>query len=111
MTSRTRFEILDAEAVAAIARLFDTEARVEPYTPDGTQVYRIDLQGRGDGVRLILWPSLDRVDVSSGGDHSWVLKNVGQVEVIDGVEAVFRPAAGEGYLFVSVNGFVNMVMG
>jgi hypothetical protein len=40
-----------------------------------------------------------------------VLKNVGTVEVIAGIEVVFRPAEGRGYLFVAVNGFVNMVMG
>lgn len=111
VAGRTRFESLDAGAIEAIAGLFETEPRIEPYTPDGTPVYRIDLHGRGDGVRLILWPALNRVDVSSAGDHSWVLKNIGEVEVIDQVEVVFRPATGEGYLFVSVNGFVNMVMG
>lgn len=111
VAGRTRFEALDAKAVQAIAGLFETRATVEPYTPDGASVYRVDLHGRGDGVRLLLWPSLRRVDVSSAGDHSWVLKNAGEVEVIEGVEVVFRPAEGEGYLFVSVNGFVNMVMG
>jgi len=111
VAGRTRFETLDKEAVLAIAGLFGAKVRVEPYTPDGTPVYRIDLHGRGDGVRLILWPSLRRVDVSSAGDHSWILKNTGEVEIIDGVEVVFRPNTGQGYLFVSVNGFVNMVMG
>jgi hypothetical protein len=111
VTGRARFEQLDADAVHAISRLFQTEPRIEPYTPDGTQVYRVDLRGKGDGVRLILWPSLRRVDVNSAGDHGWVLKDVGEVEVIEGVEVVFRPATGRGYLFVSVNGFVNMVMG
>lgn len=111
MAGRTRFETLDEEAVQGIARLFETAATVEPYTPDGTAVYRVDLHGRGDGVRLLLWPSLRRVDVSSAGEHSWVLKNIGTIEVIEGVEVVFHPAAGDGYLFVSVNGFINMVMG
>jgi hypothetical protein len=111
MPAKTHFESLDEEAVGAIAALFDARPRIEPYSPDGTPVYRVELQGKGDGVKLILWPSLQRVDVSSGGEHSWVLKNVGQVEVIAGVEVVFRPKDGEGYLFVSINGFINMVMG
>ncbi len=83
----------------------------EPYSADGSPVYRLSMTGAADGLQLVLWPSLSRVDVSSASDHSWVLKNVGEVDVIEGVEAVFRPAEGRGYLFVAVNGFVNMVMG
>jgi hypothetical protein len=51
------------------------------------------------------------VDVSSAGSHSWVLKNIGAIDIVPGVEVVFRPAEGRGFLFVAVNGFVNMVMG
>lgn len=109
--SRTVFAALDQECVDAVARLFGVEAEVEPYTPDGRDVYRLTLTGAADGVRLILWPQLSRVDVSSVGNHAWVLKNVGRVEIIDGVEVVFHPAEHRGYLFVAVNGFINMVMG
>jgi hypothetical protein len=105
------FEGITAACVDAIAQLFGVAAAVEPYTPDGTPVYALDLRGAADGIRVILWPSLARVDVRRAGDHSWVLKNVGGVDVIEGVEVVFRPAEGRGFLFVSVNGFVNMVMG
>lgn len=111
MAGRTAFPHLSAEAVEGIARLFGVAAQHEPYTPDGTPVYRLDLGGRADGVKLVLWPSLNRVDVSSVGDHAWVLKDVGEVEVIDGVEVVFRPRTFKGFLFVSVNGWVNMVVG
>ncbi|MGE5595829.1 MAG: hypothetical protein ACM3S1_07320 [Hyphomicrobiales bacterium] len=108
---RRTFPALDLEAVTAVAELFGCEAAVEPYTPDGSDVYRLTLAGAADGVRLILWPQLRRVDVSSVGNHAWVLKDVGTVDIIDGVEVVFHPAQGTGYLFVAVNGFVNMVMG
>ena len=37
--------------------------------------------------------------------------DVGTVDVIEGVEAVFHPAEGKGFLFVSVNGWINMVIG
>lgn len=106
-----KFEALDDEAVYAIARLFDVEPAVEPYSPDGSPVYRLTLPGAADGVTLVIWPSLGRVDVTSTGNHAWVLKGIGSVEVIEGVEVVFRPAGYEGFLFVSVNGWVNMVMG
>lgn len=111
MVSRTVYPSLTAEAVQSIARLFGTETVVEPYTPDGTPVYRLTLNGGADGVKLILWPSLQRVDVSSVGDHAWVMKDIGEIEVIDGVEVVFRPRDFPGFLFVSVNGWVNMVVG
>lgn len=111
MVSRTVYPALSAEAVHAIARLFNTETAVEPYTPDGTPVYRLTLNGAADGVKLVLWPSLNRVDVSSVGAHAWVMKDIGEVEVIEGVEVVFRPREFQGFLFVSVNGWVNMVVG
>jgi len=105
------FPGVDSEAVSAVARLFGTEAIVEPYSPDGGPVYRLNLTGAADGVSLVLWPSLNRVDVSSTGNHAWVMKNVAAVDVVPGVEVIFRPADGPGYLFVSVNGWVNMVVG
>jgi hypothetical protein len=111
MPTKSRFSQLDDEAVDAIARLFGAMAEREPYSPDGSPVYRVRAPGAADGTSLVLWPSLRRVDVTSTGNHAWVLKNVGDIEVIDGIEVVFHPAEGRGFLFVSVNGFVNMVMG
>ncbi len=111
MAGRQLFPRLDEACLAATAALFGVEPEVEPYTPDGEPVYRLTLGGAADGVRLIVWPSLARVDVSSVGNHAWVLKGVGRVEVIEGVEVVFHPQEGRGFLFVAVNGFVNMVMG
>lgn len=105
------FHALDEDCLDAIAALFCVAPVVEPYSPDGTPVYRLEPRGAADGLRLILWPSLRRVDVSSVGSHSWVLKNIGTTEIVTGVEVVFRPAEGRGFLFVAVNGFVNMVMG
>jgi hypothetical protein len=105
------FPGLNIAAVHAIGLLFDTRPEIEPYTPDGRPVYRLALTGAGDGIQVLLWPSLARVDVSSNDAHGWVLKNVGAVDVIDGVQVVFRPSEGTGFLFVAVNGFVNMVMG
>lgn len=105
------FTTLDDEAVSAIASLFGVEAKVEPYSPDGSTVYRLDLDAAADGIVMILWPSLRRVDVRRSGEHSWVLKNIGSIEVVDGIEVAFRPTGLSGHLFVSVNGFVNMVIG
>ena len=111
MAGRNCYPGLSDDAVQALGRLFDAAPAIEPFTPDGTPVYRLRLNGAADGVELLLWPSLRRVDVKSAGDHAWVLKNVGEIEIIEGVEAVFRPEDGRGFLFVSVNGWVNIVMG
>ena len=111
MTDRAVYASLGSEAVSAVAELFGTTATVEPYTPDGSPVYRIRPGGAADGITIVLWPSLQRVDVTSAGNHGWVLKAVGSVTIIPGVEVVFRPPDGRGFLFVSVNGWVNMVVG
>lgn len=105
------FNALDDDCLDAITALFGVAPTVEPYSPDGSPVYRLEPGGAADGLRLILWPSLRRVDVSSAGSHSWVLKNIGVIEIVTDVEVVFRPTEGRGFLFVAVNGFVNMVMG
>ncbi len=111
MTGRQRFETLDETCVRAIGVLFGAEPSIEPYSPDGTPVFRLCPAGAADGITMLLWPSLRRVDVTSTGSHAWVLKNIGDVEIIPGVEVVFHPAEARGFLFVSVNGWINMVMG
>ena len=111
MAGRRQFEALTDEAVTAIAALFGIQPTAEPYSPDGETVWRLTLEGAADGVTLILWPSLARIDVSSTGNHAWVLKAIERIEIIDGVEVVFHPVGVRGFLFVSVNGWVNMVIG
>ena len=105
------YDGLSPEAVHAVAGLFRATAIIEPYSPDGTEVYRLTAGGAADGVTILLWPSLARVDVTSVGNHGWVMKNVGRVEVVPGVEVVFRGTEDSGFLFVSINGWVNMVVG
>ncbi len=111
MSGHARFEELTVEAVRAVGQLFSATPTVEPYSPDGSEVYRLQLAGPADGVEILLWPSLSRVDVKSTGNHGWVLRGVGVVEVIEGTEVIFRPGSGTGFLFISINGRVNMVIG
>lgn len=111
MVAKQVYSELDETAVTAIGELFGVAPAVEPYTPDGTPVYRIEPGGGADGIRIVVWPSLRRVDVTSVGDHAWVMKRIESVEVIGGVEVIFRPSGFKGFLFVSVNGWVNMVVG
>ena len=56
----------------------------------------------------MLWPALARVDVRIG-DCSIVYKGVATVELLPGVEVIFRRNAGDGYLFVSAGGRASVV--
>ncbi len=105
---RKIFPALSEEVAQAVAALFEVEMRVEPYEPaEGEPVYAIDHRGPIGNVRLLLWPSLARVDVHCG-PHSWIAKQVVECEVIDGLEVIFRTASG-GMLFAAVTGDVLMV--
>lgn len=121
---RETFPGVSREAVDAIAALFGTEAKREPYEPAaGEAVYAIRHRSETGTLRLVLWPSLGRVDVQCG-PHAWVAKGVVESEVIAGLEVIFRfeegraRAAAEGgevepsgTLFVALKGDVMMVGG
>ncbi|MGH2587794.1 MAG: hypothetical protein ACRDJE_22970 [Dehalococcoidia bacterium] len=98
------------ESVPAIAALLDVPARREPYAVRGAAVYRLDVPNvsLGMAVTVLLWPSIRRVDVRIG-DCSIVYRAVATVELLPGVEVIFRRAEGEGYLFVSIGGRVSVV--
>jgi hypothetical protein len=98
------------DAVVEIAALLGVPACVEPYRARDAAVYRIVLPNPSLGVEVvvILWPSLGRVDVRLG-DCSMVYKGVTEVELIPGVEVIFRRPGDEGYLFISVGGRASLV--
>jgi hypothetical protein len=97
-------------AVSQIAALLGVAATVEPYAVRGAPVYRLELPNAvlGIAVTVLLWPSLGRVDVRIG-DCSIVYKHVATVELLAGVEVIFRRASGDGYLFVSAGGRASIV--
>ena len=121
---RRTFAGVTREAASAIATLFGVEATREPYEPgEGEAVYAIRHRSETGTLRLVLWPSLARVDVRCG-PHVWVAKGVVETEVIAGLEVIFRfgqapsgqgrageGAEPEGTLFVGVGGDVMMVSG
>ena len=105
---RTRYGGLPNAAVHHIATLFGTEAQVEPYTPEeGTKVYALRFRGPSGSLRLLCWPSLQRVDVTCG-PHTWIARSIRETEIIDGLEVIFRFKGG-GTLFVALTGDVLMV--
>ena len=98
------------DGVPQIAALLGVPAVAEPYTVRGAPVFRLDVPNRvlGVTVSVLLWPALARVDVRIG-DCSLVYKGVASVELLPGVEVIFRRAAGDGYLFISVGGRASLV--
>ena len=100
-----------ADAVPKIAALLGVEATQEPYTVRGASVYRLSLLNPvlGAAVTLVLWPSLARVDVRLG-DCSIVYRDVATVELVPGVEVIFRRTDVPGYLFVSIGGRASVVV-
>ena len=110
LRERESFAGISREAIDAIAGLFATEATREPYEPSpGETVYAVRHRSETGTLRMILWPSLARVDVTCG-PHAWVAKSVRETEVIDGLEVIFR-FGGEapGIMFGGVGGDVMMV--
>ncbi len=98
-------------AVPEIAALLGVAAAVEPYRVRDAAVYRLGIRNAvlDLDIAVLLWPSLARVDVRIG-DCSIVYKDVASVELISGVEVIFRRAAGEGRLFVSIGGRASVVV-
>lgn len=121
LRARESFSGVSREAIESIARLFQTPATQEPYEPaPGEAVYAVRYRSETGTLRLVLWPSLARVDVTCG-PHAWVAKSVRETEVIAGLEVIFRfggPAGDAddadqpaGTMFVGVGGDVLMVAG
>ncbi len=107
---RKCFKGVSEEGAQAIAALLGVELTTEPYQPgEGEPVYALGQRGPIGNLRLVLWPSLSRVDAHVG-PHSWIAKSVVETEVIDGLEAIFRMESG-GILFVALTGDVMLVSG
>lgn len=94
----------DDRAVPLIGALFGAEAKPAPFALPGGTVYQVLVEG-ADGrpsVMLTLWPSIRRVDAISLAAAA-VATRVVSVDLVPGVEALFRRESGE-YLIVSTRG-------
>lgn len=94
----------DERAVPAIGALFGVEARPAPFALPGGTVYQVLVDGANGrpSVMLTLWPSIRRVDAISLAAAA-VATRVVSVDLVPGVEALFRRESGE-YLIVSLGG-------
>ena len=106
MRPRQTFEGVSSDAIAAIAALFRTEAQRQPFDlpNDEAGVWEVSYRAESGNIRVLLWPSIDRVDIAVG-PHMWVVKGIREIEVIDELEFIARFGQ-DGVLTVALNGQV-----
>ncbi len=109
MTQQTRFSGVTLESVSAVAELFGVPAERQAYAPpDDTEgVWAVHHRGESGNLRVLLWPSLDRIDVSCG-PHMWIVRGVDELEILEDIEFIARFGEG-GLLSAAVSGQVMMV--
>ncbi len=103
-------DLSDPHAVDQIAALLGASAEIAPFSVHGEPVHQIAMfsEEHQEGLLITLWPSERRVDVRLGKSY-WVLKDISQVELYPGVEALFRREQPTALLFVSTKGRVALV--
>lgn len=103
-TSRLRTVPFDDEWIATIAEAIGCEAALAPFQLPGAAVYQLTVEGEAGrpSALITLWPSLRRVDAIGSG-AAVVFTRVATVQLVDGVELLFRRDAGE-YLVVAKGG-------
>ena len=96
----------DQRAIPEIALLLEATATLAPFQLPGGEVHQLTVQ-RAEApptVLLTLWPTIRRVDAISQS-ATVVFTNVTSVDLVEGVEVLFRRGGGE-YLIVTVAGKV-----
>ena len=106
MRPRQRFDGVSLDAVHAVGDLFESPAERQAYDlPDDDQgVWQVSYRADNGNINMLLWPSINRVDVTVG-PHMWVVKGVRELEVIDELELIARFGQ-HGALTVARNGQV-----
>ncbi|MDE2968405.1 MAG: hypothetical protein OXS30_13085 [Chloroflexota bacterium] len=106
MKPRETFQSVTPDAISAIAALFDTDAERQEFDIPNSDhgVWQVNHRSESGNIRVLLWPAIDRIDVTVG-PHMWVVKGVREVEVIQDLEFIAR-FAHDGVLTVARNGQV-----
>lgn len=106
MKPRESFGGVTADAISAIAALFDSDAEQQEFAlPNDEQgVWQVHYRAETGNIRVLLWPAIDRIDVTVG-PHMWVVKGVREIEVIQDLEFIAR-FSNDGVLTVARNGQV-----
>jgi hypothetical protein len=96
----------DQRAIPEIAALLGATPTLAPFQLPGGEVHQLTVQRDEDPptVLLTLWPTIRRIDAISQS-ATVVFSNVALVELVEGVEVLFRRGSGE-YLIVTIGGKV-----
>jgi hypothetical protein len=90
--------------VETIAGAIDARASLAPFQLPGAAVYQFTLSGSEErpSAMVTLWPSLRRVDAIGSG-AAVVFTRIASVQLVDGVEVLFRRETGE-FLVIAKGG-------
>jgi hypothetical protein len=90
--------------VDTIAEAIDARPSLAPFQLPGAAVYQFTLAGSQDrpSAMVTLWPSLRRVDAIGTG-AAVVFTRIASVQLVDGVEVLFRRESGE-FLVIAKGG-------
>jgi hypothetical protein len=102
--SKLRIVPFRDETIDVIAEAIDAKPSLAPFQLPGAAVYQFLVAGDAGrpSAMVTLWPSLQRVDAIASG-AAIVFTQVVSVQLVDGVEVLFRRASGE-YLVVARGG-------
>jgi hypothetical protein len=101
---RLRTVAYDDAMVETIAEAIDARPSLAPFQLPGAAVYQFTLEGLEGrpSAMVTLWPSLRRVDAIGNG-AAVVFTRITSVQLVDGVEVLFRRESGE-YLVIAKGG-------
>ena len=93
-----------ADMIDVIATAIGVESHLAPFQLPGATVYQLTLPGESGrpSALVTLWPSLRRVDAIGGG-AAVVFTRIASVQLVSGVEALFRRESGE-FLVIAKGG-------
>lgn len=102
--------VLTDDTMRSIAAVLGGQLVESSFSEPDTPAYQLTLRNQklDTPMRVLLWPSLSRVDVQTG-DCLRVLKDMTEVRLFLGVELQFRRDNPPGMLFIGVQGRVVMV--
>jgi hypothetical protein len=101
---RLRTVPFDDAMVETIAETIDAKPSLAPFQLPGAAVHQFTLDGSEGrpSAMVTLWPSLRRVDAIGRG-AAVVFTRIASVQLVDGVEVLFRRETGE-YLVIVKGG-------
>jgi hypothetical protein len=94
----------DDHTVDTIAETIDARPSLAPFQLPGAAVYQFTLEGSEGrpSAMVTLWPSLRRVDAIGSG-AAVVFTRIVAVQLVDGIEVLFRRETGE-FLVIAKGG-------